>query len=280
MSNKDLNNYLTIGELAALYNIPKQTLIYYATNGIIEPAFVNEKGYRYYSVNEFLILEIILNLRKLDVKTSAIKDFVFNRDTEKIVDILNDTKQHFREKIAELSNAIDSIDNFLNSVDQQSQLICDCFQTLQLPTLPIVTSPPFDENSSQSHLPEFAEHNQRIFPKNTFRSAPTGWIVSQENFFVKDSPYHSTQYFTPLPPNCQLPAQAERPAGLYVLINFSGSYFSNCRNIRTRLNNYLQCNNLQPVGDIYILPLKNHWQAKNSKDFITQLTIKVSPPDK
>ena len=276
MPDKDLSQYLTIGELAALYEIPKQTLIYYATNGIIKPAFVNENGYRYYSVNEFLALEIILNLRKLDIKSSSIKDFVFERTTENIVKILTDKKQQFQQQIEDLTSTINNINIFLDGLKKQDDLITDVFQTLQLPEQLIVVSPPFDENSSPSRIPEFAHHNQQVFPRTVFRSFPTGWIISQENFFDFDNPYHSKQYFTPLPPGCQLKNVRQRPAGLYVLMNFRGSFYAKCHELRKKLADYLKCNNLTAIDDIYILPVKNHWQTDNSKDFITQLSVRVN----
>lgn len=58
--------YYTAGELARLFNIPKQTMLYYDKMGILKPEFVAENGYRYYSTPQYLTLEIILFLRKMD----------------------------------------------------------------------------------------------------------------------------------------------------------------------------------------------------------------------
>ena len=276
MPEHNLKEYLTIGELAALYQIPKQTLIYYATNGIIKPAFVNENGYRYYSVNEFLVLEIILNLRKLDISSGDIKEFVFNRSTENIVKILNDKKNELRDTIDSLNRTIGSIDYFLDNINQQEHLLLNCFQTLQLPAEKIVVNKPFDETSTPTRLLEFASHNQYIFPKNVFRSAPTGWIISKEDYFEKNKPHQTKQYFTPLPPEYNRKNITERPAGLYVLYNFNRSFFVRCPEIRNNLIEYLKRNNLKVIGDIYILPLKNHWQSENSDDYISRLTVQVA----
>lgn len=42
-------DYYTAGELAKLFHIPKQTMLYYDKMGILKPEFVAENGYRYYS---------------------------------------------------------------------------------------------------------------------------------------------------------------------------------------------------------------------------------------
>ena len=47
MTGKERRQYYTIGELASLYGLPKQTLMYYANVGLLVPTFVHENGYRY-----------------------------------------------------------------------------------------------------------------------------------------------------------------------------------------------------------------------------------------
>ena len=45
--------YFTTGELAKLFRINKQTLIFYDKEGIFCPSYVAENGYRYYSYSHF-----------------------------------------------------------------------------------------------------------------------------------------------------------------------------------------------------------------------------------
>lgn len=71
--------YYTAGELARLFNIPKQTMLYYDKMGILKPEFVAENGYRYYSTPQYLTLEIILFLRKMDISVPDISKFLENR---------------------------------------------------------------------------------------------------------------------------------------------------------------------------------------------------------
>ena len=87
-------NYFTAGELASLYGIPKQTLLYYDKNELLIPAFVNKNGYRYYSVSQYLVLEIILNMRKLNISVHDIKLYLENRSDENFGKILQDRRAH------------------------------------------------------------------------------------------------------------------------------------------------------------------------------------------
>ena len=60
--SKSIEDFFTAGELATLFNIPKQTLLYYDRIGLLSPEFIAENGYRHYSLTQYLILEIIVNI--------------------------------------------------------------------------------------------------------------------------------------------------------------------------------------------------------------------------
>ena len=75
----DKKDYYTAGELAKLFGIPKQTMFYYDKMGLLTPEFVAENGYRYYAMPQYLTLEIILFLRKLDISVPHIKEFLEHR---------------------------------------------------------------------------------------------------------------------------------------------------------------------------------------------------------
>lgn len=59
--------YFTPAELAKLFGISKQLLLYYDKNDIFSPEFVDEKGYRFYVLSQYFTLQIIISLRKLNV---------------------------------------------------------------------------------------------------------------------------------------------------------------------------------------------------------------------
>ena len=69
-------NFFTAGELANLFNISKQTLLYYDKIKLLSPAYVDEKGYRHYSIQQYLDLEIIVNLRSFNISIVVIKEYL------------------------------------------------------------------------------------------------------------------------------------------------------------------------------------------------------------
>ena len=49
MERKD---YLTTGEQTQLMGITKHTLFHYDDIGLFQPKYINEKGYRFYSIDQ------------------------------------------------------------------------------------------------------------------------------------------------------------------------------------------------------------------------------------
>ena len=60
---KPIDNYFTTGELAKLCKIPRKTLLYYDSLGLITPEVIEENGYRYYKRTQLFALELILSFK-------------------------------------------------------------------------------------------------------------------------------------------------------------------------------------------------------------------------
>ena len=58
------NQYLTTSEFAKACGVTKHTLFHYDKISILKPEYVNDKGYRFYSVKQFFIFDIITILRQ------------------------------------------------------------------------------------------------------------------------------------------------------------------------------------------------------------------------
>lgn len=113
MINKDKRKYFTAGELAAIFNISKQSLLYYDKVNLLSPDFVSENGYRNYSIQQFLDLEIIVNLRALDISIANIKKYLEDRSKEHFLQLL-------QEKTAECQAII-----------HNNQEICDTIERIK-----------------------------------------------------------------------------------------------------------------------------------------------------
>ncbi|MFE5130933.1 MerR family transcriptional regulator, partial [Bacillus mobilis] len=64
----------SIGEISKETNVTTRTLRYYEEIGLLQPSYVADSGYRYYSKDDVITLQQITTFKKLGFKLSEIKE--------------------------------------------------------------------------------------------------------------------------------------------------------------------------------------------------------------
>lgn len=114
--------YYTAGELARLFNIPKQTMLYYDKTGVLQPEFIAENGYRYYATPQYLTLEIILFLRKMDISVPDIRNFLQHKSREEILKVIAKRENECRQQIQEAEMLMHSLGNYREALEKSRSL--------------------------------------------------------------------------------------------------------------------------------------------------------------
>jgi DNA-binding transcriptional MerR regulator len=97
--DKDL---IKISEMAGLHGVSRQTLILYAKNGILPPAYVSESGYRYYTADQIPRLHLICLLKEMGIPLAKIKEFIERPSSQDLVELVGDQVEEVDRKIATL----------------------------------------------------------------------------------------------------------------------------------------------------------------------------------
>lgn len=276
---ENTRQYYTTGELANMFKLPKQTLLYYDKMEILSPEFISENGYRYYSLKQYLILEIIVNMRKLGIQVSQIKEYLDNRSPEKLHQILLEKDKECEEIIKRnlrIRNDINVVFNQLNKIQHTclNQINLNYrkekkFLLSQVPN--ILTS-----NDSINIL---AKHNIKVFSKNHFKEKAVGWIIDKQQFLSGNNS-RPLAYFSTLNEAYHSNEKVyTRPAGLYLTIRFQGTFKNAAAALAKQFSAFLQKNKLQAVDNLYIMPLKNHWMTPNPEEYIYQISLRVQPSE-
>ena len=106
-----------IGTVAKLFHVSVSILRHYEKVGLLIPKWIDpETNYRYYSSDQFEILNFIRYLRALDMPLKEIEDFLNNRDIDKIEEVLLKQKETVALKRQELERIEKKIDNRLEQL--------------------------------------------------------------------------------------------------------------------------------------------------------------------
>ena len=122
MTEQEKQSYFTAGELANIFGISKQTLLYYDRMGLFSPAFISENGYRHYSIHQYMDLEVILRLRALNISIALIKQYLNNRSKEDFVSILESKRQESEKIIKENQEILKIVQSFSANISVEKEM--------------------------------------------------------------------------------------------------------------------------------------------------------------
>ena len=105
-----MKKYYSIGEVSRIMGISTQTLRYYSSIHLLEPAYINpETGYRYYTSEQFHFIDRIRYLQKLGMSLDEIREVLVNNDIQSLVSRLSELEKDCEQKIHELGDTLDTI---------------------------------------------------------------------------------------------------------------------------------------------------------------------------
>lgn len=246
----------TISEMASIFGVSRQTLIYYDKIGLFAPAEVNEKGYRFYSPTQIPLMRLICMLRDLGVDLDEIMRLTSSYDVAEMANKL-------RERVSELDGQIAALEKERNSVQERLSFYSDVsyWKARQgVPTLRafpdryVIVEPfPGDVTIDRSVLhPTLMRAVKRL--RETTGARPTrGWgTMLQRSYFHSDNPILGAGPFAVVPEGVEPEklSQAQRlPEGVYLCISRWGMPY-NPAGIREAVS-YLDAHNLTPIGNAY-----------------------------
>jgi len=117
-----MTNYLTIGQVAQIKGINVKSLRYYDKLGILKPAYTDKNtGYRYYTPQQLLYIDMIRLLIELDIPLKNWWSY-FNADYEFDLDrLLSDGRRIAEHKIDTICLLLQKIDMAMTGIDATEQ---------------------------------------------------------------------------------------------------------------------------------------------------------------
>ena len=251
-----MDGMYSISEMASIFSVTRQTMIYYDKIGLFRPAVVNEKGYRFYSPTQIPLMRLICILRDLGVELEEITHLVNSHSIEVMVDKL-------RDRVAELDGQIADLEAERANVQERLCFYDDVVywranegapKLKYFPERYIVVEPfPGDVQLDRSVLhPTLMKAIAQM--RSLVGAKPMrGWgTMLLRGHFHSDNPILGAGPFAVVPEGVDVGKLEEThrmPAGIYLCISRWGMPY-NPEGIRAAVS-YLDQHKLKPVGNAY-----------------------------
>ncbi|MBC6002309.1 MAG: helix-turn-helix domain-containing protein [Paeniclostridium sordellii] len=119
-----MKDLFSIGEVAKIKDITIKALRYYHKMGILIPKYIdNETGYRYYSIDQFIYIDIIKGCRALGTSIKELQEIFKQCDTDKLLEFLQIKKCEAQENINKMKEVIKNIDSLNMSVENSKYIL-------------------------------------------------------------------------------------------------------------------------------------------------------------
>lgn len=271
-----MKQLFSIGELAKLQNISRQTLIFYDKIGLFCPAYIDpENGYRYYSINQLDNLDAICIMKKIGFSLNEIKENMksftsdrsivalrkqltsINRQIEEL-QLIKTRVEHRCQQIERSMDIKDRADLVsVGYVDAQSILIQKVPAPYTLEMVSIVTKECF-VRAAKEHLPIFFQ---------------SGAIVPYQNI-LKGIYTEASHAFLSIEKSEDVDGVIQLPQGRCVYTYHTGDYLSIGKSYQ-RILDYCKNHQLTIISDSYEFAMNDYLSTANENEYITKIMFYI-----
>lgn len=159
MNNK---RYFSIGEVSKFKNVTIKALHYYHDIGLLIPAYINpDNGYRYYTINQFIYLDIIKICKQSKISVKEIKDLFAHADPNYLKLYLDQKQSQIDQEIMELEQLNKQIDKLKSVIhSSEEELVNNGFNIQPFEERYFISSP--TEGGNLNAMKSFDELDDRL----------------------------------------------------------------------------------------------------------------------
>lgn len=266
------SGYLTTGEFAKLAGVTKHTLFHYDKIGLFQPEFTDENGYRYYTLDQIDVFDIIYTLKDLGMPLSEIRTYISNRTPESLLALLEEEDRILRERIRSLKRKRDWITQKSSFLKEALGTDLEDVVLLKLPDQYYISRqvPGNDERMWAQASGELLEECKKYRLQNIYGF---GYRQELEDVLRGQHNQYDTVYLLfderPRGVNCEI-----REAGQYVTVYHKG-HWNTISTAYQRLIQYAGEQCLTLVGPCYEDFLFDGLTRKSVQEYVTRIICRI-----
>ncbi|BAQ11920.1 transcriptional regulator of multidrug-efflux transporter genes [Bacillus sp. OxB-1] len=275
-----MKNKFSIGQMSKLHNTSIKTLRYYDEIDLFKPNEVDpETGYRYYSVEQFKLLDIINYLKALGVPLKDIKKQTSNREMDDFIETLYTHKQTIHDKMKELEIAKKKLEiriEELESLKKIKQIGVPFIKEMEERTIIQL------QESIRSHYDLELSLRKLNRQHQDFASIFIGKVgltlsvhrFQRNCFYEYDSIFLLLEEAEKWKAAQNVELVTTLPEGEYACVYFRGGHETAPEYV-TVLHQYVLDNGLEPIGDFIIRTIVDQFISNKEDEFLMEIQIPV-----
>ncbi|TVX94438.1 MerR family transcriptional regulator [Paenibacillus agilis] len=270
------NTKFTIGEMARMHRIPESTLRYYDEKGIFHPSIVDPKTqYRYYTVDQFFMLDMIKFLRHLGISLKQIKQYMDERSPAKTLDILTQQKKLMEQKQQEIELMIAKMDH---NIRVMNQAMTGTKNTVEFKRIPkrMITSVAVEADATDEMMEYYIhslQNNAHLHDMSLFVGA-IGVTVSKEDFLQGNYRAYKYLYINVNPMSSLIENHQVIEEGLFACAYHHGRYEQTKETYEILLLE-IEAHNYEVIGDSIEAGIVDLSMTSNPEAYISEIQIPV-----
>lgn len=193
-----MENLFSIGEVSKIKDITIKALRYYHKVGILIPKYIDkESGYRYYSIDQFIHIDIIKGCRTLGTSIKELQELFKSCNTDELILFLNKKKLEAEENIRKMEEIIHNINSLKGIVSYSKSLLNNLDIEIKYFKKRYIVVTPCKEAGSLKELIYYSDLDKIIKNKGLNVSIERGIIYSLtlENESIKNRNLKSKYVF-------------------------------------------------------------------------------------
>lgn len=267
-----MKNYLTTGQFAKLCNTTKETLFHYSDIGLLQPIYIAENGYRYYSPKQFYDFTLIRILKNAKMSLEDIRAYFSDYNNREFISMIEEKQKELVQEKANIDYSLQLMESLKASIRT------GITEKIQQPKL-VYMEPEYisiikidEEQNRTDNVEALKEHLNFTQRYNLHYEFPLGSGIIREDFLAGKFIYKF--YFSKLKDHKNVGNVHQKSGGVYATILHGGSPETIFGTYKILLR-FIKDNKLEIKGNIYEYDLINKMNSRSMSDYVTQISIRV-----
>lgn len=265
-------SFITTGEFARLTGVTKHTLFYYDEIGLFSPEIKKENGYRYYSVSQIEVFDVIYTLKELGVSLEEIRTYMENRTPDSLLTLFQKEEEMINRQIVQLKKMRNWIRTKEKTIHFITETNLEEIRLMQEPESYLIYGEA-EGTDDRTWAEEIGKLLEFCRQKGIKTPCSIGYLQKKEDIEHGIFDNYRIFYERLDKKPSGIPFQVQ-PAGNYLTAYHKGRWqeFSETYG---KMMDYIHKNNLSPDSCFYEDVILDSLACQSEEDYITKITCRI-----